>query len=406
MKTIKYILGVICISVAGSAWAQNLNSAYFMDGFSYGYELNPAKDYDRQGFVGLPLFMLGNTNISASGNLDYADIFHVLPNGKTATFMHPDLQASDVLKNFSGREKLNVDMRIDLVNFGFHAFNGYNFFNMSIRANAGVTAPYELFEMAKTLENKNYNIEKIGAQTTSWVEFGFGHSHQVTDAWRVGGTFKLLLGAGRADIRANNIRMELAGEDQWIMTSDAQIEASAKGLTWGAYNTEPYENGDPAPDRLIDFDKIDISKAGIGGVGIAFDLGTEWDLEKAKLVKGLKVSAALLDLGFISWNNTLKAENVSESYTFNGFQNVRVKDGQGRTMSSQFDDFKDGVQDLFRFQDKGNDNGARMLGATLNIGVQYKLPCYKKLEFGFLSTTRIQGAYSWNDNRLSPTYIR
>ena len=43
----------------------------------------------------------------------------------------------------------------------------------------------------------------------------------------------------------------------------------------------------------------------------------------------------------------------------------------------------------------------RMLGATLNLGAEYTLPVYRKLTFGLLNTTRIQGKYTWTDFRLS-----
>ncbi|MBP5196949.1 MAG: hypothetical protein J6035_06035 [Bacteroidaceae bacterium] len=406
MKTFKYILGAVCISVASSAMAQNLNSAYFMDGYTYGYELNPAKDYERKGFVSMPI--LSNINMSLSGNLDYTDIFYKLPNGKLATFMHPKISADEALKNFSSREKLAVDMRLDIINFGFHAWNGYNFFNLSMRSTTGFSAPYELFEMAKTLANKNYDIGKVCTQSTTWMEIGFGHSHQVTDAWRVGGTMKILLGGARMNMKANNLKMELAGPDKWILTSDAEMEVAAKGFTWGEdkygnpiYNTDPYDNGEPREPGIIKLNKMDITKGGIGGVGLAFDFGAEWDLEKNDLVKGLKVSASLLDFGFINWSDIHKAKSVENSYEFDGFNNIKVKDGDGRTLGSQFDDFTTGVSKLYNFQDKGTESGARMLGATLNIGVNYKMPFYNKLDVGFLNTTRIQGAYSWNDTRLS-----
>ena len=401
MKTLKYILTAVCITLSGSVMAQNLNSAYFLDGYSYGYELNPAKDYERKGFVGFPLLMLGNTNVSLSGNLSMKDIFYTLPNGKLGTFMHPDISADQALENLKGGQRTNVDMRIDLINFGFHKWGGYNFFNLSMRSNTGFHAPGDLFEMAKTLSNKNYDISDFGIKNTTWMEIGFGHSRNVTESWRVGGTVKVLLGAGRVNMKAKSLKMDLAGPDKWLITAEAEIEASAKGLTWGEYNTDPYNDGTARPDGVIKFGNMDISKAGVGGVGLAFDLGAEWDMEKAGILKGMKLSASLLDLGFISWNNTLRGENVKQSYQFNGFNNIKVKDGEGKSMQSQFDDFTDGMEDLFTFQDKGNDNGARALGATLNIGVQYKLPMYDKLEFGFLSTTRIQGAYSWNEERLS-----
>lgn len=43
----------------------------------------------------------------------------------------------------------------------------------------------------------------------------------------------------------------------------------------------------------------------------------------------------------------------------------------------------------------------RALGATLNVGVDYELPYYRKLHFGLLNSTRINGKYSWTQFRLS-----
>lgn len=49
------------------------------------------------------------------------------------------------------------------------------------------------------------------------------------------------------------------------------------------------------------------------------------------------------------------------------------------------------------------DRGGRttMLSATLNFAGQYTLPVYRNLTFGLMNTTKIQGAYSWTDFRLS-----
>ena len=37
----------------------------------------------------------------------------------------------------------------------------------------------------------------------------------------------------------------------------------------------------------------------------------------------------------------------------------------------------------------------------MNFGCEYTLPAYRQLKFGFLSSTRINGKYSWTDARLS-----
>ena len=64
----KYIIGVALLAISGTASSQNLISAYFLDGFAYGHELNPAKEYDRSGYFSLP-FLPSNFNFTVRGNV-------------------------------------------------------------------------------------------------------------------------------------------------------------------------------------------------------------------------------------------------------------------------------------------------------------------------------------------------
>ena len=60
------------------------------------------------------------------------------------------------------------------------------------------------------------------------------------------------------------------------------------------------------------------------------------------------------------------------------------------------------MSDFLHLEDQG-DQGGRTTGlaATLNLGADYALPCYDKLTFGFLSSTRIHGPYSASQGRFS-----
>ena len=42
-----------------------------------------------------------------------------------------------------------------------------------------------------------------------------------------------------------------------------------------------------------------------------------------------------------------------------------------------------------------------MYKRQVNVGVEYTFPLYRRLSFGLLNTTRINGAYGWTDFRLS-----
>ena len=106
--------------------AQNLNSAYFLDGHTYGHQLNPARDYDRKGYVSIPL--LGNVNLGLQGNLSLADVLKFNGNQLT-TFLNPNIPFEEALSGFSAQNKKHMDFRMDLIGFGFHAWGGFNTFN-------------------------------------------------------------------------------------------------------------------------------------------------------------------------------------------------------------------------------------------------------------------------------------
>ncbi len=399
MKTnMKYFLGVMAIVCCGTASAQNLNSAYFLDGYTYGHRLNPAKDYDRKGYVSFPL--LGNINMGMTGNLAMTDVLKLNGN-KLTTYLNPNISVAEALEGFSTDNYTRMDMNLDILGFGFHAWGGFNTFNVSMRTNVGFNAPYELFEATKTLTNKDYDISGIKMDMSSWVEVGFGHSRKVADAWRVGGKLKVLLGGGRAKLNVDNAHLNLVAPDKWILTADAQAEVSLKSFDWGAMETKEYNQG--GTYEQIDFDNINVDKAGINGWGLAFDLGAEWDLGEQGWLEGMKVSASLLDIGFISWSETQTAYNLGKEVVFTGFNDIQVDGGPGVPVGEQADVYADRFSSLIALQKGDAKKVTSSLGATLNIACEYQMPFYKKLSAGFLSTTRIQGVYTWNEERISAT---
>ncbi len=383
------------------AQAQNLNSAYFLDGYAYGHELNPAKDYERNAYVAIPL--LGNINMEKTGNLAFTDVFMLNNSGKLSLFMHPDFTLEQALEGISANNKFNVDMRLDLLGAGFHAWGGFNTINITSRTNVGFKAPYSLFEAAKELGNKDYDISGVGTTATSWVEIGFGHSRQFGQAVRLGAKVKILLGAGRANLNVENARLNLESPDKWIVTANAEADVSLKGFTWGEMETKEYKDPTRGTYEQINFSNVDVKNPSVSGGGLAFDLGGEWDLGKQGWVKGLKVSASLLDLGFIAWTETHRAYNKGEDFVFEGFKDIQIEDGPGTPMKEQTHSFADRLSDLYSLQAGETGKSTSMLGATFNVGVEYEMPFYDKMSVGLLSTTRIQGGYSWNEERFSCT---
>ena len=394
----RYILSIVLMSIVCLAFGQNLNSAYFLDGYAYGHEMNPAKDYDRKAYFSLPL--LGNLNFGTRGNVALTDVLYKNPNGNgLVTALHPSISVKDALSNFHSKNKILGDMRYDIIAVGFHTKKAYHTITIGMRANFGVCVPYELLEVAKQIENRNYDFSNVGATATSWAEATYGYSRNINDAIRVGGKFKFLIGAGYARLKMNDVKLNLENPNEWTATANASAEVGVKSFTWGELERKEYKSK-PGSYEQIKFDNIDVDTPGVNGFGAAIDLGAEWDLEKQGWVDGLKVGAALLDFGFIKWNNVALANNNGEPFAYH-FTDLRVKDSEGQSLGDQFDNISDRLSDLISLQDGGTTSRAKMLAATLNLSAEYKMPFYRQLKVGLLSTTRIQGKYSWNEERLA-----
>ena len=288
-----------------------------------------------------------------------------------------------------------------VLNMSFNGV-GLEWRDKQFRASAfyGVLLPYELFAFAKNTGNQSYDIGDIHAHAQSFVQLALGHSRQIDDRLRVGAKMKLLFGVARADAEIKDLRADLSGPDKWTMTGQAMANVSMKGFTYKEEQKEYKVDGQGTYRRVND---VDVDGAGLGGFGMAFDFGATY-----KIDDDWTVSAALLDLGFIGWSNNMQAVNRQTNFEFNGFHDVAVKkeDAMGNpkdnSLESQGDRYADQIADFANLSSDG-DKGSRStgIGATMNFGCEYTLPAYRQLKFGFLSSTRINGKYSWTDARLS-----
>ena len=403
MKYINKYMALGLLSICSlHAMAQQLNSAYFTNDYKFRHTMNPAYG-NEQNYVSMPGF--GNVNVSTMGNFGYEDVIFDNPmfpstsKDRLTTFMNPYISTADALKGFnSGDNKILGDVSITVLSAGFKGFGGYNTIELNARTSFGMSMPYELFEFAKNTGNRTYNIGNISANGQAFAELAFGHSRQINEKLRVGAKVKLLFGAGRGDVNIDNVKADLAADDKWTVSGHAKSEVSVKGFTYKTEEKEYKEEGRGTYQYVND---VDVDGAGLGGFGLAFDLGGVY-----KINNDFTVSAALLDLGFIKWSNNMVAVNGGEEFVFNGFHDVAVnEDHGGSTMSMQGDKYSDQLADFANLQDKGDEGGRTTgIGATLNLGCEYTLPVYRKITFGVLSSTRFRGDYSWTEARVSANW--
>jgi hypothetical protein len=397
MKYNRFFLATAMLMATASVTAQELTSAYFTQDYKFRHDMNPAYGND-QNYVSIPA--LGNINVRMQGNFGVEDVLFQNPaTGKyDRTFMHPDVSVSDALSGFnSGDNKVIADVNVAILSAGFKSFGGYNTVEINSRTTVGVCLPYELFRFAKNLNNDVYDIGDINARAQSYVELAFGHSRNIDEKLRVGAKLKLLFGVARADVSLENMKAEMAaGSTQWIVSGQAKANMMMKGFTYKT-KTKEYEK---RPGTYTYVNDADVDGAGLGGFGLALDLGATY-----KVMDELTVSAAVSDLGFINWSNNMQASNHETSFLFSGFQDVSIAKSSPNSMKNQANNYKDQLADFANLTDDGDQGSvSKALAATVRVGAEYQLPMYRQMAFGLLAQHRFNGPFSWTEARLSANW--
>ena len=389
MKRINRILALGGIMAAAvTAVAQNTNSGYFLDGYTYRYQMNPAFGNDRH-FVSMPA--LGNMNVAVRGNLHLSSVIYSL-NGRTVLFTNPGISASEVMGNIHDKNRIGSNVKVNVLSAGFKAFGGYNTVSINARADVNAVVPKAFFSLAKEgVTNKTYDIRDLRARAKGYAEVALNHSRDIKalPGLRVGAAMKFLVGVANMDAYFNEANLEL-GENEWIARTNADIYANIGGFQ---YEHKINKQGREYVSGMnLDGD----GNIGPNGFGMAFDLGATYQWGD------FNFSLAALDLGWISYSDTHFATTGgtqtvnTDAYTFN------ANDDASNSFSNEWKNLRNGLNDLYQLDDRGNIGSRSVgLGATLNVGVEYTLPVYRKLHFGLLSSTRFQGDYTWSEVRLS-----
>ena len=385
MKKHIKIAAAMAMAVVASASAQHTYTGYFLENYTYGFQMNPAFG-NEDNFVSMPV--LGNLNVAMRGNLHLNNIFYNVGN-ETVLFTNPGVPQSAVNK-FKDKNRIGTNEQINILSGGFKAFGGYNTISIGARLNANVSVPGSFFRLAKDgIRNQTYDIKNLRLSANAFAQIALNHSRDIyeVEGLRVGAAMKFYIGAGNLDAYFNRAELQL-GTDSWNALTNANVYASASGMKFKMkhdnHTGRDYVNG------------VDYSFDGLNGFGIGFDLGAQYKW------RDFDFSLAILDLGFISWGKTQWASTngdrmvQTDAYTFNA-------DGDApNSFDNEWKRLRDDFSELYQLENNPElSSRTTGIGATLNIGVGYEFPLYRPLHFGFLSSTVINGGYSWSQARFS-----
>ncbi|MDR0687246.1 MAG: DUF5723 family protein [Prevotellaceae bacterium] len=205
----------------------------------------------------------------------------------------------------------------NLINVGFMLKNVYFTFDSKFKVNVEGRIPKDLQQLMwygnghdETL-GKPLNFEGMGVSALGYSEISLGVSAEVVKNVFAGAKLKYLQG-----LFYGNVEL---GEGSSFVTN-----SSTYGITM-TLNPDIFLAGVPVtvPQGEILVDELTAPGMGsykfdAGSRGVAFDLGGSWDLP---WVKGLNVSASVLDVGFISWSGhkLAPANPGGSTISFDGF---------------------------------------------------------------------------------------
>lgn len=406
MKAIRTLIIAAAATAALGATAQEApRTAYFLDGYTYRHELNPAFGNDHN-YISIPA--LGNIGIGAASNVGVNTFLYKTQPGsryELTTFMSPTVDANTFLNKLGNYNRITANVDMTILSAGFKAFKGYNTITIGVRSDIGLGLPKDLFRFMKlgqVGEDTRYSFKNLRISADAMAEVALGHSRQIIPGLQAGAKLKFLLGV--AGVRANIDRMDvrMSGE-QWLIDARGSVDiAAGSGLYVPTKKETGAEYNKPEDADLIEWGDIEYNNFGLSGFGMALDLGATYDLP---VVPGLQLSAAVTDLGFIGYSHAVKGATSDMAWTFNGFQNVAFDKDQpsyeDNKLGTQFDNMWDDLQDVINFHRTESDASfTRALGATVRVGAEYKMPFYEKLTGSFLFSTHIAGVQSWSEGRF------
>ncbi len=385
MKKLYTVLTIVLLSFV-SLSAQNFRTGYFLDGYMYKYQLNPAFQGER-GFIAAPV--IGGTSIGGETNLGMSTFLYPAPDGSLYTALHPDVSNEQFMKNILPSNPLNVNGDFNLLALGFRAKKTYHTLDFSLRTNLSTSLPGDFFRFLKvggSDGNTVYDLSNLSASLNLYAQAAYGFSIKIQDFMSVGLRAKFLLGLASVESHMTDLQLSM-NQDKWMVNAGGQIIASSMFAG-------PLEGAD---DQDIMNDMMAVVKN--PSMGAAFDLGVSVDF-----LKHFTVSASVLDLGFISWKNPVKYNYESSSWEYTGFENISTdgSGGSGENIEDQLDQKLDELTAMFNFEDPEHMNKhIQRLGFTSLLGLEFRMPFYERLTIGALGTHRFEGPRSWTEGRFS-----
>jgi Family of unknown function (DUF5723) len=390
-KFLQYGIWSLILSVASQfATSQTVaRTSYFMDNATHRHLMNPAL-VPARGYVSLPV--AGEFSMGFESNMQFSNLIYPssTEGGKPQLFLNESVDANEFLSKLDPVNYFRMNMRTSLVSFGFYTKTAFWTFDIATRANMNMNLPYDFFKFLKigmsNSAGNRYEIRDLSVGASLFTEVSLGYSRNIMNNLRVGAKLKYL--AGVANIKVNVDKMDINMKpDQWTISTQGQMDVYGKGLSFEK-DTSDAVNG------------VKVSNPGLGGMGMAVDLGATYSP-----IPNLDLSLGIVDLGSIKWKkaNVLQAKS-SGSVSFSGIDQIGVDDAHNNANDAQIEKLKDDLMTMADFKEKAVTKDAiQKLYPTINAGAEYAF-LENKLSLGLLFTNRLMEDENYSELMSAVNY--
>ncbi len=313
-------------------------------------QVNPAFNPDSKIVIGLPV--ISSTYLGASSPLSYNDIF---VRGSDDSLR---LNSESILRELNENNKVEVNANVGLLYFGLQTKAGYFSLTYNSRVDAGFSVPGQFIEVLLSGPDDPQDVTSLTLNelnlNSSWFnEVGINYAMNISGALTLGVRLKYLMGI-------SNIYID--GLNGSIETSIDSINISMQ--PWSLHTSGISNLENPSTSLLW----------GTGNNGWAVDLGMEYQLSK-----NLKLSAAALDLGVITWTADTSYFFDEVNYSFDGFDLLQLIESNADDIITQE---LDSLGDLFTPDTLVGTTYKTPLVSKFYVGATYSLG--KRHEFGLI----------------------
>jgi hypothetical protein len=361
-RIIAIVVALITLWGVDSATAQSRTS-YFMEGSYFRTDLNPALIPTR-GYIALP--GISGVGVDVPSNFLSVDNFIYKRDGQMVTALHKSVSSKEFLGRLPELGRVGVNANVNILGVGFYHDKTYWNFGLRLRSTTDINISKELFAILKTMESGSYNLASTNINSNSYLETYLGASFPVGDYVNIGVRGKFLVGLESMYTEFERVEASV-GQDRLAATLRGRVVA----------NTILVDRSKLRPGDRVSLDMFDLSSANsmlksARSFGAALDLGVE-----VKVCNDhLKVSAAVVDLGFIKWSASTNCSAVgSYDLSFEGY------DIEAEELNANF-----GGE--FVIENPLPKGYVSMLNASFNVGVEYNF-LSNHFALGLLSHTEL-----------------